>query len=651
MNNLFNIINFTNYYAFIGLLAIPVIILVIKLFPPTPNKVYFSSLFLIQGIDHSSTKKFKTPLWLLLFRILFIFIIILFFSKPYLNYQKENQNSKYDDYVIIANMGWSTAKEWTKYKSIILRITKEAEKKGKKIILYHSGLSNYNDAKTFQTINDIKLYLNNLEPVPWQLNNFNLYELNKNSDFFKNSKVFLLTSKFDFTNFSDYLNELNIIKNKAFSSIIIDPIDSLLIISDLYISKNSLNLEVRRLGSHVFKQEFFIKINTYSDEIIYKKTYTINENQKQLNINKEFPLEIINQIKSIEIIGQNHAAAKYFFDDYSKKRNIAIVDDNISYSESSLFSSVYYLKKSLNNDHILKLGKLDKFINNTYSVIILPDDTNIPKNLYSKLEKWIKDGGTLIRFSGESLVKSKAIFTPANNSSLSIRYNDGKLNLKDQISISTFDRESIFFGLKIPKDINISKQLIFNSNSDQITYIAKLTDNTPLVSMRQKGDGRIILFHIGANNKWSDLPLSSLFPNMLERLLLFSRKQSTNTFSELSLVREINGFGKLVSPKKIVSLNNTVSINNKIPSKELIPGIYENNEISIAVNLATKISTINLNNEKINNKAVSNDFNIEIKDLSSLLLKIILIMFILDILITILIKNNIKILNYAFFKK
>jgi len=39
-------------------------------------------------------------------------------------------------------------------------------------------------------------------------------------------------------------------------------------------------------------------------------------------INLSFPTEILNQIKSIEIIGQGHAGAKYYFDDFSKKKMV-----------------------------------------------------------------------------------------------------------------------------------------------------------------------------------------------------------------------------------------------------------------------------------------------------------------------------------------
>ena len=49
-------------------------------------------------------------------------------------------------------------------------------------------------------------------------------------------------------------------------------------------------------------------------------------------------------------------------------------------------------------------------------------------------------------------------------------------------------------------------------------WIARLRDGTPLVTSRKFGEGRIVLFHVTANAKWSNLPLSGLFVNMLRRI-------------------------------------------------------------------------------------------------------------------------------------
>jgi hypothetical protein len=76
------------------------------------------------------------------------------------------------------------------------------------------------------------------------------------------------------------------------------------------------------------------------------------------------------------------------------------------------------------------------------------------------------------------------------------------------------------------------------------------------------------------------------------------------------------------------------------PSFNKPPGQYENNQISIALNLATNINQYQT--KDTNNSSLSNYSFKKTRDLSSTILKIILTMFILDILITIMIKNNVN---------
>src|SRR5262249_3129563 len=48
---------------------------------------------------------------------------------------------------------------------------------------------------------------------------------------------------------------------------------------------------------------------------------------------------------------------------------------------------------------------------------------------------------------------------------------------------------------------------------------ATLGDGTPLVTAQRRGKGLVVLFHITADTRWSDLPLSGTFVEMLKRTL------------------------------------------------------------------------------------------------------------------------------------
>ncbi len=643
MSNFINIIGFSNIYALFGLLLTPIIWVIVKSFPPTPKNFNFSSFFLLEKIDHDTPKNEKTPLWLVIFRILFFILIVLFFSKPFLKNNSYVADEKYEKYLIVADIGWSMAKDWNKFKELVQEISQEAEKNKKEIFFFHSKLNTYKDLKIFKTSYALSNYLESLYPLPLQFKEGSLNKVIQNESIFKNSKVFIISSKFDFHNFNDYYKRFSLIKNNSSKYYFIDPLDTILIINSVKTTQDKIICEVLRLGKNNFKQNFSLNIETINNEVIYKNEHSINENENNKIINLSFPTEIFNQIKSIKIIGQDHAGAKYYFDDFSKKKNIAILNDNEFYKESPLLSPVYYLKKSLDSKHNIKVEKIDNIIKQNLTAIIIPETAKIPNEYDKKLNDWLLQGGTLIRFSGKSLVQEESNFLPSQDTYSRIRNIEGRLTNNNQIFISDFEKDSIFNGLQIPQDIIIKKQLIFDTHSKQVSVLAKLNDNTPLVSMRKFGEGKIILFHIGANNDWSNLPISSLFPDMINRILLLSKNYNSSNLKNLNLNKEIDGFGNLVLPKKIVSFDNFDKLKTVKPSFNTPPGQYDNNQISIALNLSTNINQYQ--SEKIYTSMLSKYSFKTTKDLSSIILKIILTMFILDIILIIMIKNNLNFLK------
>ena len=96
MLNFINIIGFYNAYALFGLIITPIIWVIVKSFPPIPKSYNFSSFFLLEKIDLDSSKNDKTPLWLVIFRMLFFILIVFFFSKPFIKNTNPIETEKYE---------------------------------------------------------------------------------------------------------------------------------------------------------------------------------------------------------------------------------------------------------------------------------------------------------------------------------------------------------------------------------------------------------------------------------------------------------------------------------------------------------------------------------------------------------------------------
>ena len=109
--------------------------------------------------------------------------------------------------------------------------------------------------------------------------------------------------------------------------------------------------------------------------------------------------------------------------------------------------------------------------------------------------------------------------------------------------------------------------------------------------MKNVGSGKVILFHVTSNNEWSNLPLSSLFSDIISRLLLIPKFKVNSNNQEMTMKQKINSFGELIDPLKNYSFVNQSKSSINYPSIQVPVGIYENENLSIALNLAGNLNT------------------------------------------------------------
>ena len=74
--------------------------------------------------------------------------------------------------------------------------------------------------------------------------------------------------------------------------------------------------------------------------------------------------------------------------------------------------------------------------------------------------------------------------------------------------------------MAVPNDVNVTRQVLAEPEAGLADRTwATLADGTPLVTAVKRGKGMIVLFHVTADTRWSDLPLSGSFVEMLRRIV------------------------------------------------------------------------------------------------------------------------------------
>ena len=81
--------------------------------------------------------------------------------------------------------------------------------------------------------------------------------------------------------------------------------------------------------------------------------------------------------------------------------------------------------------------------------------------------------------------------------------------------------------MPVPTDVTVTRQVLAEPDAtlSDSTW-ATLADGTPLVTAARRGKGLIVLFHVTGDTRWSDLPLSGTFVDMLKRIVDFGRNST-----------------------------------------------------------------------------------------------------------------------------
>ena len=146
--------------------------------------------------------------------------------------------------------------------------------------------------------------------------------------------------------------------------------------------------------------------------------------------------------------------------------------------------------------------------------------------------------------------------------------------------------------MQVAKDITVNRQVLAEPDAVLATKSwASLEDGTPLVTGEHRGKGVVSLFHVGADSRWSDLPMSGTFVEMLRRLVDMSgytSKPGAGVASEATNVetvaplRTLDGFGAFGPPPSTAKPMPADYRDRATPDHP--PGFYGSAEGPIAVN-------------------------------------------------------------------
>ncbi|HEY6830977.1 MAG TPA: DUF4159 domain-containing protein, partial [Pseudolabrys sp.] len=280
--------------------------------------------------------------------------------------------------------------------------------------------------------------------------------------------------------------------------------------------------------------------------------FSFKSGDRETEASINLPVEIRNDVARLEIVGERSAGAVQLLDKRWRRRTVGIISGGVADRSQPLLGANYYLSRALNPFADVRVAEgvapaeaVNRFLNQHLPMIILADVGNVAEAL-DPLTKWVDNGGVLVRFAGPRLAATDDNLVPVRLRRGG-RILGGSLSWDKPQALAGFSRESPFNGMPVPNDVTVNRQVLAEPDAQlsERTW-ATLADGTPLVTAQRRGKGLIVLFHVTADPRWSNLPISGTFVDMLRRIVTVAGATASSADAEGTAVTNTSANSRTV---------------------------------------------------------------------------------------------------------
>ncbi len=567
-------IGFLAPWLLTALLALPLIWWLLRFTPPRPKLVVFPPTRLLKGLEDSEQTAEHSPWWLTLLRMMLAALIILALARPLIHPDRENLAGS-GPLLIVVDNGWASATHWDARQVMISALIARAERDARAILIFPTAGAQ-NKILAPMSPEKAREASAGLVPLPFDPRRDNAAgRLDRDLKDKSGYSIVWLSDGVDYGNTEQFASTLVRLAGPD-GHVTIARAGKNAVPLGLYagIGKGGA-LFVRVLRTEGGPRAGTVQAYSSRGDRLGQAAFTLAPGAATAKAAFDLPLEIRNQVARLEIVGEKSAGAVHLLDRRSQWRRVGVVSGESREFAQPLLSPLYYVERALSPYAEIASTKtsnitaaVQELLERNLSVLILADIGKLVPVTLRDIEEWVERGGTLIRFAGPRLEKSADTLMPVPLRRGG-RTLGGSLSWSEPQPLAPFDKESPFYGISPSPDVKIHRQVLADPASQVRGDVwARLKDGTPLVSASRKGNGRLVLFHVTANSDWSNLPISGLFVNMLQRIVERSimtpgrsgaaqanissaaaKAGSPGVFAPLQL---LDGFGRLTPPTTAV---------------------------------------------------------------------------------------------------
>jgi Domain of unknown function (DUF4159)/Aerotolerance regulator N-terminal len=551
---------FAEPLVLLGLLSLPALWWLLRLIPPRPRRINFPPTRLLFDIAPKEETPSRTPWWLLLLRLALAALLIIAAAGPLWN-PPIATSSAAAPLALLIDDGWSAAATWDKRMNTAgdLIARAESNKTGVAIV----PLSETGRDISLETPGGARVRLEQMRPKPHTIERVEaLPMLTRFVAATPDVELFWLSDGVDLGRSSEFVEGLQQALSGRAITVVDGGVEPARALAAAENTAGALTVKVLRAADGA--AEGVVRALDLKGLPLGDARFTFKPGDRETAATFDLPVEIRNDIARLDIAAERSAGAVQLLDKRWRRRTIGIVSGSTSETAQPLLASTYYLARALGPFADVRITErsspteaVRQFLDQNLPMLILADVGTVAGETRDRLARWIDDGGVLVRFAGPRLAASEDDLVPVKLRRGG-RILGGSLSWDQPQALAAFSRESPFATMPVPNDVTVTRQVLAEPDSglSERTW-ATLVDGTPLVTATRRGKGVLVLFHVTADTRWSNLPLSGAFVDMLKHIVelagsgAVSEAGAAGPRAQREVVppsRVLDGFGVFIPP-------------------------------------------------------------------------------------------------------
>jgi hypothetical protein len=514
---------FAEPLVLLGLLSLPVLWWLLRLVPPRPRRIDFPPTRMLFDIIPREETPSRTPWWLTLLRLTLAALVIIAAAGPLWNPPVATTTAN-APLLLLIDDGFAAAATWDARIRTIEDLIARAEADGRGVAVVPLSVTARDIS--LETPGAARARLRLVKPKPHAVERTEaIPALERFLMGTPDVEIVWLSDGVDAGHAADFVLALARIADKRPITVVDGGLKPARALAAADNAAGALSVKVLR-GASAGGDAGAVRALDLKGLPLGEASFSFKSSERETDAQLDLPVEIRNDIARIEIDGERSAGAVQLLDKRWRRRTVGVITGSTADTAQPLLASTFYLARALSPFADVRLADrgsptemVNQFIEQRLPMIILADVGTIAGDARDRLTRWIDDGGVLVRFAGPRLAAADDDLVPVRLRRGG-RILGGSLSWDQPQQLAGFSRESPFNGMLVPNDVTVNRQVLAEPDSTLSDHTwAMLGDGTPLVTAGRKGKGMIVLFHVTADTKWSDLPLSGAFVDMLKRVV------------------------------------------------------------------------------------------------------------------------------------